>query len=175
YSKAIDDSTDFNSDYAAFNEVNLRAERALSDFDQRHKMVLAADVSSPWERGVLSGFELSPVISYNSDHPFNLLAGADINGDNHFTNDRPPGAPRNSGLGPNYATFDMRLSRSFKLGEQAALRFTAEGFTIANRTNYASVNNIVGAAFAPPFNVHGTSVVSPSQPLGFTAALPKRE
>jgi len=176
YSKAIDDSTDFNSDYAAFNEVNLRAERSLSDFDQRHKVVFAAVMESPWERSrVLSGFELSPIVSYNSGHPFNLLAGADINGDNHFTNDRPPGAPRNSGLGPNYATFDMRLSRIFKLGEQSRLRFTAEGFNITNRTNYASVNNIVGAAFAPSFNVHGTASLSPSQPLGFTAALPKRE
>jgi hypothetical protein len=175
YSKAIDDSTDFNSDYAAFNEVNLRAERALSDFDQRHKVVFAAIVGSPWERGILSGFELSPIIRYNSGHPFNLLAGADINGDNHFTNDRPPGAPRNSGLGPNYVNVDMRLSRSFRIGEQGALRLTAEGFNITNRTNYASVNNIVGAAFAPSFNVRGTSAVSPSQPLGFTAALPKRE
>ncbi len=93
YSKAIDDSTDFNSDYSAFNEVGLAAERALSDFDQRHKVVFAAVVESPWQNSrVLSGFELAPVISYNSGHPFNLLAGADINGDNHFTNDRPPGA-----------------------------------------------------------------------------------
>lgn len=176
YSKAIDDSTDFNSDYAAFNEVDLRAERSLSDFDQRHKLVVAAVVESPWHHSrFLSGFELSPIVTYNSGHPFNLLAGADINGDNHFTNDRPPGAPRNSGLGPNYATFDMRLGRRFRLGESASLQFTAEGFNIANRTNYASVNNIVGAAFAPPFNVRGASAVSPSQPLGYTAALPKRE
>jgi hypothetical protein len=103
------------------------------------------------------------------------LAGADINGDNHFTNDRPPGAPRNSGLGPNYVALDMRFARAFKLGEQRALRFTAEGFNLTNRTNYARINNIVGAAFAPPFYVRGTSGVSPSQPLGFTAALPKRE
>jgi hypothetical protein len=176
YSKAIDDSTDFNSDYAAFNEVNLTAERSLSDFDQRHKVVFAAVLDSPWDHSrVLSGFEFAPIVSYNSGHPFNLLAGADINGDNHFTNDRPPGAPRNSGLGPNYVTLDMRLSRAFKVGDRYSLQFTAEGFNIANRTNYASVNNIVDAAFAPPFDVHGTASLSPSQPLGFTAAFPKRE
>jgi hypothetical protein len=28
---------------------------------------------------------------------------------------------------------------------------------------------------APPFSVHGTSINSPSQPLGFTAAFPQRE
>ena len=175
YSKAIDDSTDFNSDYAAFNEVDLAAERSLSDFDQRHKVVVAAVVESPWQNRYLAGFQLAPIVSYNSGHPFNLLAGADINGDNHFTNDRPPGAPRNSGLGPNYATFDLRLSKRFKLGENSGLQFMAEGFNIPNRTNYASVNNVVGADFAPSFNVHGAASLSPSQPLGFTAALPKRE
>ena len=176
YSQSIDDSTDFNSDYSAFDEVNLAAERSLSDFNQKHKVVFAAVLDSPWDQSrVFSGFELAPIVSYNSGHPFNLLAGADINGDGHFTNDRPPGSPRNSGLGPNYAAFDMRLSRAFKFGEKYSLRFLAEGFNIANRTNYASVNNIVGSDFAPPFNVHGTASVSPSQPLGFTAALPKRE
>lgn len=176
YSKAIDDSTDFNSDYAAFNEVDLRAERSLSDFDQRHKVVVAAVVESPWQHSrVLSGFEVAPIFSYNSGHPFNLLAGADINGDNHFTNDRPPGAPRNTGLGPNCAEFDMRLSKRIHLGERRSLQFTAEGFNIANRTNYSKVNNVVGADFASPFYVHGTSAVSPSRPLGYTAALAKRE
>jgi carboxypeptidase family protein len=176
YSKAIDESTDFNSDYAAFNEINLAAERSLSDFDQRHKVVVAAVLASPWKKSkALSDFELSPIVSYNSGHPFNLLAGADINGDGHFTNDRPPGAPRNSGIGPNYVDFDMRLSRSFHFGEKATLQFTAEGFNLANRTNYATVNNIVGANFGPPFNVQGTAKLSPSQPLGFTSALPKRE
>src|SRR5215472_6779933 len=117
YSKAIDDSTDFNSDYSAFNEVNLRTERSLSDFDQRHKVVFAAVMESPWQRSrLLSGFELSPIVSYNSGHPFNLQAGADINGDNHFTNGRPPGAPRKSGLGPDYVAFDMRLGWTHKLG-----------------------------------------------------------
>lgn len=176
YSKAIDDSTDFNSDYAAFNEVDLAAERAVSDFDQRHKVVFASLINSPWTQSkILSGFELSPVLSYNSGHPFNLLAGSDINGDGHFTNDRPPGSPRNSGMGPDYVAFDMRLSKSFRVGEKASLRFTAEAFNLANHTNYAAVNNIVGATFAPPFNPQGTASFSPSQPLGFTSAFPKRE
>ena len=176
YSKAIDDTTDFNSDYSAFDQVNLHAERAVSDFDQRNKVVFAATLQSPWNSSRwLSGFELAPIFSYNSGHPFNLLAGSDINGDGHFTNDRPPSAPRNSGLGPNYADFDMRLSRAFRFRGESSLNLTAEGFNIANRTNYASVNNIVGATFAPSFNVHGTAALSPSQPLGFTAANAKRE
>jgi hypothetical protein len=124
---------------------------------------------------VLGGFQFSPIFTYNSGHPFNLLAGADINGDGHFTNDRPPGAGRNTGIGPAYTNLDLRLSRAFKIGEKASLLFTAESFNVANHTNYSSVNNIVGAAFAPPFQEHGTANVGPSQPLGFTAAFPNRE
>jgi hypothetical protein len=176
YSKAIDNSTDFNSDYSPFNATCLKCDRSLSDFDQHHKFVIAGVIQSPWDRSrVFGGFALSPIFTYNSGHPFNLLAGADINGDGHFTNDRPPGAGRNTGIGPDYTNFDMRLSRSFKVAEKASLLFTAEGFNLANHTNYSSVNNIVGAASAPPFNVHGTARLSPSQPLGFTAAFPNRE
>jgi hypothetical protein len=56
----------------------------------------------------------------------------------------------------------------------------AEGFNIANHTNFASVNNEVGIAFGlnpgfTTFHVHGTNAVSPSQPLGFTSVFPKRE
>jgi hypothetical protein len=175
YSKAIDNSTDFNSDYSPFNATCLKCDRSLSDFDQRHKFVIAGVIESPWKNRLASGFQLSPIFTYNSGHPFNLLAGADINGDGHFTNDRPPGAGRNTGIGPDYTNFDMRLSRSFKVAEKVSLLLTAEGFNLANHTNYSSVNNIVGSALTPPFNMHGTATLSPSQPLGFTAAFPNRE
>ena len=175
FSKARDDSTDFNSDYAPFNQVDLRGERALSDFDQRHKIVFAGMAESPWKSKVLSGFQLAPIFNYHSGHPFNLLAGADINGDNHFTNDRPPGAGRNTGQGPDYISLDLRLSRRFQVKERVSLLFLAESFNLANRTNYASVNNVVGASFGPPFNVEGNGALGPSQPLGFTSDFPKRE
>jgi len=173
YSKAIDQVTDFNSDFGPNDQTNLAAERGLSTFDQRHKIVVAAVLESPW-KGALSGFQLSPIIRYNSSHPFNLLAGTNVNNDRHSTTDRPPGAGRNTGIGPNYFDFDMRLARLFKLTEKATLQVIAEGFNIFNRTNYASVNNVVGV-IAPPFNLRGSSARSPSQPLGFTSAFPKRQ
>lgn len=74
----------------------------------------------------------------------------------------------------------MRLSWHHKLAEKATLLLTAEGFNIANHTNFASVNNVVGPYFGltpgfTTFNVHGSSALSPSQPLGFTSDFPKRE
>ncbi|HEX3153582.1 MAG TPA: hypothetical protein VHV32_03105, partial [Candidatus Angelobacter sp.] len=54
-----------------------------------------------------------------------------------------------------------------------------------NRTNYASVNNVVGPNFGLPtklggsgattFNVSGSAALSPSTPLGFTSAFPMRQ
>jgi Carboxypeptidase regulatory-like domain len=180
YSKARDTTTDFNSDYAPQDETNLAAERALSDFDERNKFIATGVFQSPWNNRVLKGFELAPIFSYHSGHPFNLLAGTDVNGDRHYTNDRPIGAGRNTGLGPDYFSFDMRLSRTFPLHEKVNLQLLAEAFNITNRTNYASVNNVVGPNFSllpgfTTFNVNGSAALSPSQPLGFTSALPKRE
>ena len=180
YSKAFDTGTDFNTDFGPQDPTQLGLDRALSEFDERNKVVLAGVINSPWKRAVLSGFQLSPIFQYHSGHPFNLLAGGAVNGNNHITNERPIGSPRDTGLGPNYIDFDMRLSWQHKLGEKASIQLTAEGFNIANRTNYASVNNEVSPlfGFAPgftTFNVHGSSALSPSTPLGFTSALPKRE
>jgi hypothetical protein len=181
YSKGFDTSTDFNSDYGPQDPTNLGLDRGLSEFDQRHKVVIAGVFDSPWKHNaIVGGFQLAPIFTYHSGLPFNLLAGGEVNGNNHTTNQRPIGAPRDSGLGPSYTAFDMRLSWQHKVYEKAALQLTAEGFNLANHTNYASVNNEVGPVFGflpgfTTFKVHGSSALSPSQPLGFTSAFPKRE
>jgi hypothetical protein len=189
YSKAFDTTTDYNTDYGPQDPTNLGLDRGLSEFDERHKVVVTGVFESPWKTPILSGFQLSPIFTYNSGHPFNLLAGGEVNGDGHTTNERPIGAPRDSGLGPNFIDFDMRLTWQHKLNEKLNLQFTAEGFNIANRTNFASVNNEVGPLFGfqpgfTTFNVHGIrpgtllpggGVATPSTPLAFTSDFPKRE
>jgi hypothetical protein len=189
-SKAFDTVTDFNSDFGPQDNTNLAADRALSNFDQRHKIVVAGTFDTGNMGGrVFSNFQLAPIVRYNSGHPFNLLAGADVNGDRHSTNDRPVGAARNTGQGPDFTSFDMRIARRFKLGERADLQLLAEGFNLLNRTNYASVNNIVGAGFGLPaaiggvgsttFNVSGIKInpttTSLATPLAFTSAFPMRQ
>ena len=189
YSKAFDTSTDYNTDYGPQDPTNLNLDRSLSEFDQRHKLVIAGIINSPWRQNYLSGFQLSPIFEAHSGHPFNLLAGGEVNGNNHTTNERPIGAPRDTGLGPDYFNFDMRLTWAHKLGEKSNIKFIAEGFNIPNRTNYASVNNEVSPLFGfepgfTTFNVKGMKpgtaltgggTVSSSTPLAFTSAFPKRQ
>jgi hypothetical protein len=189
YSHAYDTSTDFNTDYGPQDPTDLSLDRGPSEFDQRHKVVVAGVFDSPWKQPILSGFELSPIFNYHSGLPFNLLATGEVNGDNHTTNERPIGAPRDSGLGPNYYDFDMRLSWRHKIGEKVNVQLVAEGFNIANRTNYASVNNEVGPLFGfepgfttfkvsgikPGTPLAGGGFATPSTPLAFTSAYPKRE
>jgi hypothetical protein len=192
WSKAFDTATDFNSDFGPADQTNLAAERALSTFDQRHKVVVAAILDSPWKGGkdadvghkIFSGIQLAPIIRYNSGHPFNLLAGTNVNNDRHSTNDRPIGAARNTGQGPDFFDVDMRLTKAIRVNEKSSIQFMVEGFNLFNRTNFGSVNNVVGPNFALPqsaggggfttFNVSGSNI-GPSQPLGFTSALPRRQ
>jgi hypothetical protein len=69
-----------------------------------------------------------------------------------------------------------QLSHIFRLREKDNLQLLAEGFNITNRTNYASVNNVVGAGFGltpgfTTFDVRANVVLSPAEPLGFTSGL----
>ncbi len=181
YSKAIDNSTDYNSDYEPNDQINLRPERSVSEFDQRHKIVIAGLLESPFKgeglaSAVFGGFTLSPVFRGNTSHPFNLLAGTDVNGDRHSTTDRPIGVSRNTGMGPDFYNFDLGLSRRFHFGHEWSVQFSAQSFNLFNRTNFATVNNVVGANYGlvsgQVTNPSGIRGIAPSQPLAFTSVDP---
>jgi hypothetical protein len=185
FSKAIDETTDFNSDWQPHDQLNARAERALSSFHQKHRFVFSGVIESPWTAGsgrsfaenLFGDFILSPIVVASSGRPFNVLTGFDNLGDNHPTTHRPLRAGRNIGRGPDYFTMDLRLARHFKLGsENRVLEFTADGFNLLNRTNFRSINNTVGAVTleelpSPLIGRRG----SPTSPLSFTSAFDPRQ
>jgi len=182
-SKAIDEVTDFNSDFQANDQTNTRAERALSAFDQRHKVVIYASYQSPFHtdrrnslvKNLVADSSLAPIFRANSARPFSLLAGTDLNGDRHNTTDRPVGAGRNTGIGPNFWSLDLRLARRIALGKEGRnLEVAFDAFNLFNRLNYATVNNTVGADFKAPFNVQARKDLSPSDPLAYTSAFDPR-
>jgi hypothetical protein len=129
---------------------------------------------SPWKR-VIADFVVTPIFRANSARPFNLLTGAELNGDRHSSTDRPVMAGRNTGIGPDFWTVDLRLTRTIKLrSETRRLEVMLEGFNLFNRLNFSSVNNTVGTNFAPPYRVNASRALGPSSPLGFTSAFDAR-
>ena len=186
WSKAIDEVTDFNTDFQPHDQLNARAERALSSFHQRARFVLNAVFESPLQPGrgkgvvnnLLGGFTFSPIMVAASGRPFNVLTGVDNLGDHHSTTHRPLRAGRNIGQGPGYFTLDSRLSRRFGLGrnERRSLQFIAEGFNLLNRTNFKSLNNTVGDITVEelPRPLVGRRGI-PTLPLSFTSAFDPRQ
>jgi hypothetical protein len=168
FGRTTDEVVDFNGDFQANDQINMRAEQALSSFDQRHKLV----VYGLWS--FARGFQVAPIFRANSARPFNLLAGADLNQDRHSTTDRPAFAGRNTGIGPSFWSLDLRLAYNLIFKEPHSLEFIAEAFNIFNHLNFASVNNIGVGNLAGPFNLKGRRDRNPSEPLGFTSALDPR-
>ena len=155
FSKAIDDtgSAFFSGPQ---DNSNLRDDRGLADNDQRHRLVISGSLSSPtatageplWRRA-MSGFQLSYIFSYGSSLPFNIVTGNDRNNDT-AVNDRPVGVGRNTGIGFDFASFDMRLSRHFRFTERFGLDVLAEGFNLLNRANLQLPNATFGTGTIPP-------------------------
>jgi hypothetical protein len=77
FSKAIDFVTDFNSDFEPQDQLNANAERGLSPFDQRHRLLWSSVLESPMKNGVLRNFRLSPIVIASSGRPFNIVTGFD--------------------------------------------------------------------------------------------------
>ncbi len=178
WSKAMDDVTDYNSDFSPMDQLCKRCEMALSPFHHAHRVVINGVYQSTAKNLLLADWSIAPIFSTNSFRPFNILTGVDVNGDNYTTNDRPYGAGRNIGHGPAYVSFDLRLSRRFRLGsESRSLEFLAEGFNLANHTNFKTVNNTVGAVpfSSLPKPILGIEGTSPTTPLAYTSAYDARQ
>ena len=61
-------------------------------------------------------------------------------------------AGRDIGKGPSFWTFDMRLSRRFRVREAGNLDLMFEAFNLFNHLNYQSVNNTAACAAVNVFH-----------------------
>jgi hypothetical protein len=202
FSKAIDEVTDFNTDFQPNDQTNSRADRALSSFDQRHRFVVSAVLESPFSGGqgpwrrVLANFTVAPVVVASSGRPFNVLLGYDNVGDRHPTTHRPRGAGRNIGHGPDFFTTDLRVTRRFAVPrhERMRIELIGEAFNLLNRTNFRTINNMVGCigAATGPFSAPDATGCTaggvenlprplvgrrlfPTEPLAFTSTFDPRQ
>ncbi len=144
YSKAMDDVGEFFFS-APIDNFNIWKDWGRSDDDQRHRVAFAGVV----QLGL--GFEWSGILQYYSALPFNAITGANtIQG----TAARPVLADggcvaRNSGKGFDFFAINMRLSRTFHLGERWRVQAIAEVFNALNHRNDMIPNAVFGAGAYP--------------------------
>jgi len=145
YAHAIDDGQDAlvaGQPATVQNSYLPNAERGPSVTDQRHRLVAAFSAEPhPFHRGhemlgrAFNGWKISSVFNYGTGRPVNATVSGDPNQDANDLNDRLPGYSRNGFTGPDYATADLRLTKSLRLGERYKLNFVAESFNLLNRDN----------------------------------------
>jgi hypothetical protein len=134
---------------------DLEKDWGRSDDDQRHRFVAFAAVNTPRTRGasgwaqLVNGWELGATFRRYSHLPLNITSGVTtVQG----TAGRPivDGAfiPRNAGEGPDFLSFDLRLSRTFPIG-RTRLEALAEVFNLTNRENVVAMNGNFGSGSYP--------------------------
>jgi carboxypeptidase family protein len=155
------------------NSYDMRSEYGRS-VTPRHSLYWGG-----WIR-MKGGFDITPLVLWRSDVPFDITTGRDSNGDSLF-NDRPafatdksrpsvvttrfgtfdlsplPGQqiiPRNFGTSPNFFIANLRVGRRIPLTKKTAITLSIQGTNIFNHTNPGSP---VGNLGSPLF---GTSTVS---------------
>jgi hypothetical protein len=151
-SKAIDDAGNFFFSSPQDN-FNLRGDRGLSDNDQRQRLTLSGSLAAPAAPAsrfarALAGFEMTYLFAYTSALPFNVVTGTDRNNDTNV-NDRPAGVGRNTGVGFDFASLDLRLARRFRWRENRTLELIVESFNSLNRSNFMVPNNVFGTGAGP--------------------------
>jgi hypothetical protein len=161
YSHTID-----NGNFTTFinlpvNQFDYRNERANSNQDVRHHLVTNFTASAP-EHSYLRNFELSSIITLQSGRPFTLFVGENVFGDvAGLSTDRVGGPPvssncpsvtdctttvrRNTYIGDPLYTWDLRLSRNFRVGEGKRLDFAVDAFNLFNRPNVDEVSSVYGS------------------------------
>ena len=145
YARAIDDGQDAlvaGQPATVQNAYNPSAERGASVTDQRQRVVAAFSAEPRFfhrEHEVLGRFfndwRFSTVVNYGSGRPYNATVSGDPNQDGNSLNDRLPGYRRNAFTGPNYATTDLRLTRTLHFRERYKINMMAESFNLFNRSN----------------------------------------
>jgi hypothetical protein len=203
WSKAIDDQTDFNSSFSPPFPSRLFTDRSVSAFDIRHNFVLSGIIETPFKAGpdhnfmsrALADITISPGIFLRSGIPFTLRTGVDINSDTRGGTDRLFSIGRNTGIGPDYRSVNVRVAKAFHFKPDSPMRIdvSADFANIFNHTNFSAVNEVlpvtVGATgilsfpdalaasdYASATNrLEGRRDRGLNQPLGFTSAFNPRQ
>jgi hypothetical protein len=167
YGKSIDIATENQLQDEPQDYLEPQLDRAVSDNDVRHRLVLTLLGESPttWA-APLRNFQFSMLNTLQSPQYYSILAGSDINGDGFPFNDRVGSIGRNTYRGASYYDTDLRLQRLFNLTERLKLNGSVEALNVLNRVNVQDVDQVYGAgefSGAIPQS-YGDGVTSPANP-----------
>jgi hypothetical protein len=148
--------------------TNIMRDWARSDDDQRHRLVIngtvntsMAPATTAWD-ALTHGFQVSGLLQFYSKLPFNITSGVQsLQG----TNGRPFGdgttpvanfdvrtanlISRNAGIGGDYLSLGLRVSRSVRLSGGTTLEGLAEVFNLTNHVNPVTRNANFGPGVFP--------------------------
>lgn len=173
FAKSIDDGPNPSFVLVPQDSSNFRAERAVSSDDVRHRLVLNGTVSTPKSWGhVGRDFLFGLIATIQSPARFTKFAGLDANGDIFDNNDRVGIEPRNTFVGDNYRSVDVRISRTFPFREKRSLELIAEAFNLSNTLNIRYFNTVYGATDFCPFNPGALGCSGPNNNLEGAPNLP---
>jgi hypothetical protein len=169
------------------NQYDLRPEYGRAGFDVRHRVQFNGSIATRW------GLRFSPFVTIASGRPYNITVGRDLNGDSLYT-DRPafatdlnrpsvvrttsgafdlaplPGqviVPRNYAQGPGMVAANLRVSKSFKFGEDSSggkkpsgdpkqLTFSVNARNVINHANFnVPTGNLSSSLFGYSTGVMG--------------------
>lgn len=145
YAHAIDDGQDAlvaGQPALVQNSYAPNAERGNSVTDQRHR-VSVSWIAEPrfFHRGqdllskLFNDWKIAGVYTYGTGRPVNLTVGGDPNQDGNDENDRLPAVGRNSYIGPDYASTDLRLTRRLYVKNRVKADLIIESFNLLNHDN----------------------------------------
>jgi hypothetical protein len=124
------------------NSYAPQLERGPSVTDQRNRFVAAwiwtptpFHHDRPTAAKIFNDWKFSGVLTMGSGRPINARIFGDGNQDDNSDNDRLPGVARNSFLGPDYFTTDMRLGRELHFRGRWRVEVLVEAFNTFNRPN----------------------------------------
>ena len=148
--------------------TNVLRDRGRSDDDQRHRLVVNGSVNTSMAPAhtaleqLTHGLRLNAVLQTYSAVPFNITSGVtSLQGTagRPFADGTISAAsfdvktanliPRNTGIGDDFFSINLRLSRSFTVGQRIRLEGSAEAFNVTDRRNDVTRIGNFGAAGYP--------------------------
>lgn len=177
-SKVIDTTPDGTAVVAGSDDSKIAQDTLAPNLDRgpgqsdiRHRFVF----SSVWDisyfnraqnvaaRYLLGNWQMSMIAQAQSGRRFNVTSSGDPNNDGNTASDRPPYVGRNTYVGPEFATWDVRVSKDIPLAganERVKLRLIGEAFNLTNRANFNGIQTglylFAGGIFRPTTNFGAT-------------------